>query len=226
MLTVSDLTKTINGRTIIDRLSFHLNAGDRVCLSAPSGAGKSTLIHILSGLDRAFSGTVAMTARNRTTVFQEPGLFWYKTVAENIFYPLKIQDIKVDAAMLTQYERWMDVTGLTGAADAYPHALSGGMKHKVAMIRAFLTGPDLILLDEPFRSMDVDSRTAIMDHIRTDYPDITLLLVTHHLDEMSRITRHAFVFKETQLSSPFQRLELPTAIDFPHGPLWGGVRLV
>ena len=85
------------------------------------------------------------------------------------------------------------------------------------MIRAFLARPDLILLDEPFRSMDVDSRTAIMDHIRTCYQDITLLLVTHHLDEMPRITRQVFVFKETQLSSPFQRLELPTVIDFPHG---------
>ncbi len=209
MLSVSHLTKTIHGRTIIDDLSFTLYPGERVSLSAPTGAGKSSLIHILSGLDKAFTGTVGMTARARVTLFQEPGLFWYKTVAQNIFYPLKINGITLSNDILQQYDRWMAVTGLAGAADYYPHALSGGMKHKAAMVRAFLTGPDLILMDEPFRSMDLASRTQIMDHIRAGYPEITLLLVTHHLDEMPRITRQMLLFKENQLSSDFERLDLP-----------------
>ncbi|GAB6146041.1 ATP-binding cassette domain-containing protein [Desulfocicer niacini] len=208
MLSISNLGKIINGCTIIDDLSFSLNPGERACLSAPSGAGKSTLIHILSGLDTAFSGTVHVTARSRATIFQEPGLFWYKTVAENIFYPLKLNGIKVDKHLLQTYEQWMSITGLNEAADFYPHTLSGGMKHKVAMIRAFLTGPDLILMDEPFRSMDMASRTKIMDHIRNHYPDITLLLVTHHLDEMPRIAQRVFLFKEKLLSNRFESLEL------------------
>ena len=211
MLTLSNLTKIADGRTIIDDLNFNLDSGERVCMSAPTGAGKSTLIRILSGLDPDFSGTVQVTAQIRATVFQEPGLFWYKNVAENIFYPLRINGISLDTAILQQYQQWMDVTGLEPFARFYPHSLSGGMKHKVAIIRAFLTGPDLVLMDEPFKSMDRVSRTKIMDHIRTCYPDITLLLMTHHLNEMPRITRQVIVFKGPQLSKRFE------CIDFAAG---------
>ncbi len=212
MLTISHLTKKMDGRTIIDNLSFTLNPGERMSLSAPSGAGKSTLIHILSGLDPDFSGTVHVATRARATVFQEPGLFWYKSVAENIFYPLTLNGIKMDEAILHQYHQWMAVTGLEPFAKFYPHSLSGGMKHKVSMIRAFLTGPELVLLDEPFKSMDVVAKTKIMDHIRTCYPDITLLLVTHHPDEMPGITQRVLLFKEGQLSNQFERIDIPPGI--------------
>ena len=91
MLRVRNLNKHYKNQAIIQDLSFFIGPGARVCLFAPSGAGKTTLIHILSGLDEAFTGTIETAARRRSTVFQDPGLFWYKTVAENIRYPLAPQ---------------------------------------------------------------------------------------------------------------------------------------
>lgn len=208
MLTVTDLTKTIADRTLIDNLSFTVRHGERCCLFAPSGAGKSTLIHILSGLDQQFSGHMSVNARCRTTVFQEPGLFWYKTVKENILYPLKLNRIAVNSIILQQYEKWMALTELKPFESCYPHQISGGMKQKSAIIRAFMARPDLILMDEPLKSMDMPAKRKIAAHIRAFYPDVTVLLVTHDPHEIPLIADTVLVFKETRLSNVCESLEI------------------
>ncbi|WP_124328748.1 ATP-binding cassette domain-containing protein [Desulfonema ishimotonii] len=225
MLNVFNLIKTMNGRTVIGNLSFTVRKGERVCLFAPSGAGKSTLIRILSGLDKKFAGRVSVNAERRATVFQEPGLFWYKTVAENIFYPLKLSRIAVDETIRQQYAEWMAVTKLKGFESYYPCEISGGMKQKAAIIRAFLLQPDLILMDEPFKSIDMAAKREIMAHIRSGYPDITLLLVTHHPDEIPLITDKVLLFREPQLSDKSEILEIAadTGLHELAERLFGGV---
>ncbi len=207
MITVDHLSKYHKKQEIIRDLSFRLHRGERIGLLAPSGAGKTTLLHILSGLDTDFSGRFEIKARCRCTVFQEPGLFWYKSVAENICYPLKLKRIPFDDTLREQYREWLAVTGLAGAENLYPHQISGGMKQKTALIRAFLPNPDLVLLDEPFSWMDTDSKQAIISHIRKHYPDIAVLMASHALDEITELAQGFLLFREQKLSR-FERIAL------------------
>lgn len=200
MITVDHLSKYHKKQEIIRDLSFCLRPGERLGLLAPSGAGKTTLIHILSGLDTDFGGCIEIKARCRCTVFQEPGLFWYKSVAENIRYPLKLKGIPFEDTLQEQYREWLAVTGLAGSENLCPHQISGGMKQKTALIRAFLPNPDLVLLDEPFSWMDTDSKRAIISHIRKRYPDTAVLMASHALDEITELAQSVLLFRERKLS--------------------------
>lgn len=208
MINVCNLIKRVGGRAVIDNLSFSISKGERVSLFAPSGAGKSTLINILSGLDRKFAGSVSVKAEQKVTLFQEPGLLWYKSVQENILYPLKLNRIAVNREILKRYDEWMEITKLKASGSSFPYELSGGMKHKAAIVRAFLLNPDLILMDEPFNSIDMAAKKEIIAYIHATYPDITLLLVTHHPDEIPLLTNRVMLFREQQLSDLFATVTL------------------
>lgn len=213
MLKVRNLNKHYKNQVVIHDLSFSIRPGARVCIFAPSGAGKTTLIHILSGLDEAFTGMVETTARQRCTVFQDPGLFWYKTVAENIRYPLSLNRIPIGGEIRERYREWMAVTGLSAAEHRYPYQISGGMKQKTALVRAFLPHPDLVLLDEAFSWMDLESKQAIMAHIQSRYPETSLLMATHGLDEISAMAQIVMTFRERRLSR-YQNIPISSATGF------------
>jgi len=167
---------------------------------APSGAGKSTLINILSGVDRPDEGAFAFReGARRSTIFQEPRLFPYMTVRENIFFPLRIQRQPMTPEYVEQYRAWLDVCGLTNDEQHYPYQLSGGMKQKVAFIRGMITQPEVVVMDEPFKSIDVASKQRMIAHLLNAHPGITLLLVTHNLDEIPLLTSTLFVFSENRL---------------------------
>ena len=201
MLSVNALNKSYGARCVIDRLSFSIPAGERVTIFAPSGAGKSTLINILSGVDRPNEGAFTfLPDARRSTIFQEPRLFPYMTVQENIFFPLRVQQQPITPERLERYHDWLEVCNLARDAQHYPYQLSGGMKQKVAFIRGMITFPDVALMDEPFKSIDVASKQRMMAHLLNAHPNITLLLVTHNLDEIPLLTSTLFVFHENQLS--------------------------
>ncbi len=182
MLHAVEITKKFNGRTILDGLNLKVETGERVCLQAPSGAGKTTLMTILAGIDTDFSGRVTDHFEKRGVVFQDPGLFWYKTVRENILYGLDLQAIPWSDQVEKRYHHWLAITGLGGCEHHYPHEISRGMKHKSAIVRTLLTGPDLVLMDEPFSAMDKESIQAIVGKINEFYPDLTLVVASHRMD--------------------------------------------
>jgi len=200
VLRATGITKKFNRQTIIDNLSFSVEQGETVTLMAPSGSGKTTLISILAGIDRDFSGTVAAQTRHPGVVFQEPGLFWYKTVRENIVYPLGLKKIPWCAKTEARYREWMDVTGLAGFEGHYPHEISRGMKQKSAIIRTLLYNPDLVFMDEPFSSMDQASARAIVDHIHALHPRITLVLASHSLSQATGFSDRVFEVTRTPMS--------------------------
>ncbi|ACN15749.1 SsuB [Desulforapulum autotrophicum HRM2] len=182
MLKVSEVTKKWNDQTILHCLSFSVKQGERVALTAPSGTGKTTLISILAGIDKEFSGTVALKCKKRGVVFQEPGLFWYKTVGQNILYPLELEKLPLDRQIQERYRLWLCVTGLGKYEDHYPHEISRGMKQKTALVRALILNPDFLLMDEPFSAMDKASVTSIVNHIHSSCPGITLVAASHTLE--------------------------------------------
>jgi ABC-type nitrate/sulfonate/bicarbonate transport system ATPase subunit len=171
-----------------------------VTLFAPTGAGKSTLINILSGLDRAYEGEFRLAAERVATVFQEPRLFPYMTVEENVALPLRVQGRSLSGRVRERYEAWLAVCGLRAYAQRYPHELSGGMKQKVALLRGFITEPDFVMLDESFRSLDRESKAAIALHIRSTCPGVSLLFVTHVVEEAPLLTESLLRFTANRLS--------------------------
>ncbi|MCX7170040.1 MAG: ABC transporter ATP-binding protein [Proteobacteria bacterium] len=160
-------------------LEFKLDSGDFVAIVGPSGSGKTTLLKIIAGLDAEFSGRVSCGQDTRVGfVFQEPRLLPWLTVADNLRLVLP------DLARRTLDEALTRV-GLAGSAQQFPLHLSGGMQRRVALLRAFLIKPELLLLDEPFISLDVPTAeslyTLLADLRRNVMP--TTVLVTHDLHE-------------------------------------------
>jgi sulfonate transport system ATP-binding protein len=202
ILSVERLTRRFSPleRPVIENLTFSIPVGGRVTLFAPTGAGKSTLINILSGLDRAYEGSFSLATKRVATVFQEPRLFPYMTVQENVFLPLRMRRQSPAGEARERYEAWLEVCGLAAHASRYPHELSGGMKQKVALMRGFITGPEFVMMDESFRSLDWESKQAIAAHILGAYPGVSLLFVTHVLEEAPLLTKSLLRFKTNRLT--------------------------
>jgi len=171
-------------RVALAGLSLEVAAGEFVALVGPSGCGKTTFLNIVAGLDRQFAGAVRIAARPDGAparvgyVFQEPRLLPWRTVAENIALVLEPQRSAV-------VDEVLDVVGLAGAGDLYPAQLSLGMSRRVAIARAFAIEPDVLLMDEPFVSLDHDTveqlRHVLLELWRAR--PTTVLFVTHDLRE-------------------------------------------
>jgi NitT/TauT family transport system ATP-binding protein len=200
LLQVEGLTKRYGSQVVIENLSFSVRRGARVTIFAPSSAGKTTLIHILAGLDRDYEGSFALSAARPATIFQEPRLFPYMTVEENIFLSARLRGMPLTQALTAAYRRWLEVCDLSQFAHHYPYQLSGGMKQKVALIRGYLTEPDFVMMDEPFKSIDLQSKQAIIRYILDAYPQVTVLFVTHDIEEVPLLTDSLLLFKTNRLA--------------------------
>ncbi|WP_018461936.1 ABC transporter ATP-binding protein [Thermus oshimai] len=133
----------------LEGVDLEVGAGEFWALLGPSGCGKTTLLHILAGLDRAYEGEVEVRGRVGL-VFQEPRLLPWLTVEENLRFVLD----RPGPEMGARIRAWLARLGLEGQANRYPGELSLGMQQRVAVIRAFLLEPDLLLMDEPFSALD------------------------------------------------------------------------
>lgn len=179
--------------TAIDDLSFSIKSGELVSIVGPSGAGKTTLLRILSGLLVPTSGTVTLAGERITgvpegmaMVFQDynRSLLPWLSVERNVLFPLTASHGTLAERRASARES-LAAVGLTGHAHKYPWQLSGGMQQRVAIARALAYRPSLLLMDEPFASVDAQTRSDLEDlvlRIRAQY-DITILFVTHDIDE-------------------------------------------
>lgn len=180
-------------REAIQNISFSVEKGEFVCIVGPSGAGKTTLLRCLSGLLRPTAGEVLFEGRSLdkvpdrlSVVFQDysRSLFPWLTVAGNIAVPLKVAGLK-DPARQARIEEVLHAVGLGAVGRQYPWQLSGGMQQRVAIARALAHQPELLLMDEPFASVDAQTRFDLEDlilKVRVEY-DVTVVLVTHDIDE-------------------------------------------
>ncbi|MFS8096053.1 ABC transporter ATP-binding protein [Lentzea alba] len=184
MLEVADLGHTYGDHEAIGGLSFTVRAGELVCVVGPSGCGKSTLLRTISGLVAPSRGDVSLHGSHLAVVFQDysRSLFPWLSVQGNVEFPLRSLPRAERRSRAAEALEWV---GLGGAARKRPWQLSGGMQQRVAIARALAYRPALLLMDEPFASVDAQTRFELEDlllRVRREH-DTTVLVVTHDIDE-------------------------------------------
>jgi NitT/TauT family transport system ATP-binding protein len=176
---------------VLKGLSFSVGQGEVVSLIDPSGCGKTTLLYILAGFIQADSGIaycdnarITGPSSQRPVIFQEYGLFPWMTVEENIAFGLKANGSSKSETMLA-VEKYIQLVHLTGFEHKYPHELSGGMKQRVGIARVLAIEPQLILMDEPFASLDYLTREILQEELMNilQMDGKTLILITHSIEE-------------------------------------------
>ena len=177
---------------VLQDVDLKIYEGELVCLVGPSGCGKTTLLNAVDGLMPIAGGTILVDNRaisgpgpDRAMVFQADSLFPWRTVVQNVMYGLQIQGKLPQQEIRERALALVQLVGLTGFADHYPHELSGGMRQRVNIARALVMEPKLLLLDEPFAALDAQTREfmqvellKILQRART-----TALFVTHQIGE-------------------------------------------
>jgi len=177
--------------TALDDLSLDVADGEFLTLVGPSGSGKTTLLDLLAGLSRPTSGKVLVDGKevtgpgqDRAVVFQQYALFPWRTASANVSIGLENTGLsrKERAAKASEF---LDLVGLAGFEDRYPHELSGGMKQRVAIARSLAYEPDVLLMDEPFAALDAQTREQLQDELLRIWKATgkTIVFVTHGIDE-------------------------------------------
>jgi putative spermidine/putrescine transport system ATP-binding protein len=193
-LVLDRLVKRFKDHTAVDGLSLAVNKGEFVAFLGPSGCGKTTTLRMLAGFAKADSGTIHVAgnrvdqlpsrARPTAMVFQDYALFPHMTVGQNVAFGLRMRKVG-RREIAERVERVLDLVKLPGTHDRYPNQLSGGMKQRVAVARALVVNPDILLLDEPLSNLDAKLRKQMRVELRRMHDDsgTTSVFVTHDLHE-------------------------------------------
>jgi NitT/TauT family transport system ATP-binding protein len=194
--------KQFGSLQVVDSFSSEFKTGEVVALVGPSGCGKSTLLHIAAGLEMPTRGQVLADGQpvagphpSRTLVFQEHALYPWLTMLDNVALALEFQRVP-KASAREQAGGWLARVGLQGFESYYPHQVSGGMRQRAALARAFIAQPQTLLMDEPFGALDALTRLSLQDVlrqlVREEKPAV--VLVTHDVDEALFLADRIVVF--------------------------------
>ena len=190
-LIVNNLSKRFGEKLILDRLSLSMQSGEFMALVGSSGSGKSTILRLIAGLEHPSSGSISVDGKpvsspgpDRGMVFQKYSLYPWLNAAENVAFGMRLQRIK-PAEIRERTAYFLEVVGLSEAADKLPRELSGGMQQRVAIARALATNPSILLLDEPFGALDLQIRESMQDFLLKLWQrtGLTVLLITHDVEE-------------------------------------------
>ena len=223
-LQIRDLSKifVVHGSslTVLDRISFSAQAGEMICILGRSGCGKTTLLNILAGFMTPSSGSILLNRRlvtkpgpDRCVVFQEDTLFPWLTVWENVAFGLKGRT--GDRRFVREeVNHFLSLVGLSEFRDYLPRNISGGMKQRVALARVLILKPQVLLMDEPFASLDSQTREEMQNLLTDIWKELeqTILFVTHDVDEAVTLADRILVMDK----GPGRiREEIPIALPRP-----------
>ncbi|MDF2892833.1 MAG: ABC-type nitrate/sulfonate/bicarbonate transport system, ATPase component [Clostridia bacterium] len=202
---------------VLEDISFSVNKGEILCLLGASGCGKSTLLRLMGGFDLPDSGSIAMNGSkvskptpDSILVFQEFNqLLPWKTVLQNVIYPLKVNHkYQSDQKRREHAEKYLEMVKLEGFYHSFPHQLSGGMKQKAALARALALQPSILLMDEPFGSLDALTRQSLQTVLLEswDKTGVSIIFVTHDIQEAMEIADNTLQRPRSIGSSEYMKL--------------------
>ena len=203
---------------VLQGIDFSVKAGSFTCFLGPSGCGKSTLLHIIAGFERPDRGKVLIDGREVTGasarhifVFQEDGLLPWLTAKQNI--ALGARGIKDSKKREEEVQDYIEMVGLKGFEEHYPHELSGGMRRRAEVARALITNPDILYMDEPFGALDFVTRLQMREEMLNVHSmfDSTILFITHDIDEALQLGDQILVMSERP-----SRVKADISLDYPH----------
>ncbi|MFV0347599.1 MAG: ABC transporter ATP-binding protein [Halodesulfovibrio sp.] len=189
---------------VLADLNLTIGHGEFVCILGPSGCGKTTLLHLIAGFALPTRGrvlcngtAVAGPAPDRGVVFQDAALFPWLTVRKNVAFGLRMQGLPA-AQIHATAEDLLHAMGLSSHADKHPHALSGGMRQRVAIARVLALKPRVLLMDEPFSALDANSRERLQDEVLRLWQEyrMTVVYVTHSVDEAAYLADRVFLMED------------------------------
>ena len=214
---IQNVEKSFDNVKVLNDFSLDIKPGSFVSLIGPSGCGKSTLLRIIGGLEKASSGQIFLDGEkitkagsDRGFAFQGSNLFPWLSVRENISFGLKARKIYKDKK--NDVADMINLVGLSGFENSYPHQISGGMQQRASLARALVGHPKVLLLDEPLGALDAFTRMNLQDEILRikNENDMTMLMVTHDVDEAIYMSDKVVV-----MSARPSRVEAIIDIDLP-----------
>jgi NitT/TauT family transport system ATP-binding protein len=204
---------------VLGGIDLEVREGELVAIVGPSGCGKSSFLNAVDGLVKLTGGdirvdgkTIVSPGPDRAMVFQQDSLFPWRTVLGNVTYGLELQKRLPKEEMRARAAALVDLVGLTGFGDHYPHELSGGMRQRVNIARALAPDPELLLLDEPFAALDAQTREFMQSELLKILARAgkTALFITHQIDEAIFLSQRVVVF-----SARPARVKATIAVDLP-----------
>jgi NitT/TauT family transport system ATP-binding protein len=218
ILTIRDLSAVFpnenGGLHALDNITFDVRPREFVCVLGPSGSGKTTLLRILAGLIKPTSGSFTFGHGEQPSigmVFQQSNLMPWRTVIENIRLPLEVKNMDETSADAKAQEM-IELVGLQGFEDSLPRDISGGMAQRVAIARALIHDPDLLLLDEPFASLDAMTRERMWTELSRIWQlrQKTVIMVTHSINESLFLADRVLVLTQRP-----GKIKMDVAVDLP-----------
>ncbi|HWV80293.1 MAG TPA: ABC transporter ATP-binding protein [Hyphomicrobiaceae bacterium] len=213
------IQKSFGSVLAMEDVTLSIQEREFVAIIGPSGCGKSTFLYLIAGFEKPSGGELTLNGKaitgpgpDRGVVFQEFVLFPWLTVLRNITLGLDIQGVKREEAEARAL-KWIRLTGLSGFENAYPSTLSGGMKQRVAIARALTYDPEVLLLDEPFGALDVQTKNYMIKDLQNLWQEAnrTIVMITHSVSEAVHMADRVVV-----LSSRPSRVIADVRIDVPH----------
>ena len=194
-LQLRQVSRSFGGLEVLRDLSLEVMHGEFVAIVGPSGCGKTTLLNLLSGFDEPTSGSVERHGKSRM-VHQQDGLFPWQTIEENI--AMGLRHVENDQERRRQVDELISLIRLEGFENSYPHQLSGGMRQRVELARALAGSSDILLLDEPFSSLDYLTRLRMRQEVARILLERlrTVVLVTHDIEEAAQLADRVVVLGE------------------------------
>ena len=213
---ITDVCRDFGQHRVLDQVDLRLESGSLTALVGPTGCGKTTLLELIAGLQNPTRGTVTVdgedvvgSRRDSILIFQQHNLFDWLTVRDNVAFGLRNRGLSKREARRRAIEQ-LERVGLAAFADRVPGELSGGMRQRVALARALVLAPRLLLMDEPFGSLDHQTRRIMQRYLLTTWRQsrATIVLVTHDLDEAMRLADRIVLFSASP-GRPVKVVDVP-----------------
>jgi NitT/TauT family transport system ATP-binding protein len=223
-LDINGVSKGFGNKAVLNNIHLTIKPHEFICILGHSGCGKSTLLNLVAGYLQPDSGSIVVDnipikgpSKSRGVVFQEHALFPWNNVMENIAFGPEVQGMpKPKAKELAR--QYLKLVGLEDYANHYPHELSGGMKQRVGIARALTSGPDILLMDEPFGALDILTRDTMRKELLRIWQELRpmVIFVTHSISEAIHLGDRIVVMKHGEISEIFDvGIEHPRTYQHP-----------